>query len=187
MATNQTKFQDLDLSHRIQLLAAATTAAPAPTADAIGHTLEEMMKALDNGSLPKKSFTGTVIHVDKELSSNRGIIVLKTKVHPEYNRTGQDVLRSARFDSNEADEARNLMNATAKLIGHKVRVTTVTLPGEKDGERGNRHVTQIDDLGPDGEFNPQDQSFRVHPSNYPADMSKWPRLAQQTGQAPMAA
>lgn len=169
--TEKTKMSDFDRDQQVRILCTATQAAGVgASSEQIAETLQRMLGALDAASVARKSFTGTLIHIDKELSSNRGLIVLKTRVHPKYNQVGQDILRSERLDGDEAQAARELMNSARTMFGHKVRVTVRFEPSENDEERGNRTLVAIESLGVDPEYDAQKSEFTISP-----------RLALDTG------
>ncbi|MHA3724237.1 hypothetical protein ACXR2T_10195 [Leucobacter sp. HY1910] len=98
-----------------------------------------------------KKFTGTVLHVDREISSNRAIIILKTKVHPEFAPAGQEYFRTG--ITTDGGGAAALANYAGSLRGHKVMVNI----GMEKMEGGNRKVRVVHDirlLGADSEYDP---------------------------------
>lgn len=88
---------------------------------------------------PKLPFTSTVIHVDLEQSSKRGLVILQ-------GRDGsREFFRTAIVPGNP--EAKALAGRAQELIGHQVVVFSHT---EKMGDDGQRKVRIVDALVSDG-------------------------------------
>lgn len=118
---------------------------------AIRYEFERMEKRA-SATEKSKTFIATVLGVDKEVSSNRGVIYLRTlpsKYHPD----GKEFLRSDRLEN---QDAREQMNKVRSLIGHKVRVTVAI---EGTGEVKVRVLRGLVDEGVDGEYNANAPDF----------------------------
>lgn len=125
-----------------------------------------------------KKFTGTVVHVDKELNSKRAIVVLHTgseKSKNTQNAHGQEILYTERFEGErdenvEARQIANEMNGyldeqgqqVGGLIGH--RVSVIMSLSQRDSGRF-RTLVAYTDLGPDNEYDFNDQRFRLSPGH----------------------
>ncbi|MGO1851875.1 MAG: hypothetical protein ACTH0V_00515 [Microbacteriaceae bacterium] len=131
-----------------------------------------------------KYFTGTVIHLDKEESSQRAVVVLQTgsTQGTAEHALGQEVLRTDRLDGSDvaAQEAARIANqvqgadGNGGLIGHKV---TVTVGVVQKGTMKYRTLTGIRDNGPDPEYNPGDPKYRLHPA-VSKKVGTWARASQ---------
>lgn len=95
-----------------------------------------------------KVFTGTVLHVDRETTSNRFVLVLKTPIS-KFNAIGQETIRTD-IDGGEGSVGRNLAQAAMQMIGHKVAVS-VAIEQTKTGMKA-RVLRDIEDKGVDSEY-----------------------------------
>lgn len=145
-----------------------------------GSNIDRIVRSLDFEAAKvaeTKTFVGTVIHVDRDLKSQRGIVILKTSVHPEHNALGQDLVRSDRLDGPKSEAVRSLMNDAVALVGHKVTVT-VNMTTGKDGGRKYRVLAGLEDRGVDPAYNPGSPEFQVKPGHKgkQADLRNWAQL-----------
>lgn len=92
-----------------------------------------------------KGFTGEVIYVDTEASSNRPVIFLRTEVSTQAPE-GIEVVRLDRLDSRDAELVKALANQALALIGHKVGVT-IAIEQMTNGNNA-RILRAIEDRGP---------------------------------------
>lgn len=98
-----------------------------------------------------KFITGTILHVDREITSSRGIIVTKTEANNYNNMTGQELVRTemTKWD----DIAKSLAISAAHSIGQRVTM----LVAVKKMQNGNK-VRVVSDMvfrGPDDNFQPE--------------------------------
>lgn len=131
----------LDLStdqKRGIILAAITAAGPGADDSVVGSQISRIVGLFEDGSAAMraferaeqraekttdtKNFIGEIIFVDKEVSSNRPIIFLRTQVS-EHAPEGIELVRLDRLDSPDADIVKALANQATSLVGHKVLVT----------------------------------------------------------------
>ena len=109
---------------------------------------------LVNGMANSKTFFGTVLSVDKEISSTRGIVKLKTrpsKFHPD----GVEDARTDRTGTKEAPEGgRELARLLQSLVGHRVQLwVELEVPANAEpGSKGFRVIRHVKDLGIDKEY-----------------------------------
>lgn len=95
-----------------------------------------------------KNFTGTILGIQKEASSTRGFIALKT-VESKFSPDGIEVVRTERTDSSE--EAKKFASRIRnELVGHRVLVW-VEMQETKAGQKV-RVLQHVQDLGEDPEF-----------------------------------
>lgn len=151
---------DTETQQRI-VIAAATVAGPnANDADVKSH-VSRIAGYLSEGSLPMgafadlerrdastvkvKGFPATIIGMDKELTSTRGVVLLRTapsKWHPN----GQEFSRTERTDT---EAGRAMAQRLQSLVGHKVFLSVAV---EGTGEANVRSVRSVDDKGIDPEY-----------------------------------
>jgi hypothetical protein len=99
-----------------------------------------------------KNFTGTILGVQKEASSTRGFIALKT-VESKFSPDGIEVARTERTDS--SDEAKAFASRLrTELTGHRVLVW-VEMQETKGGQKV-RILQHVQDLGLDPDFDPEE-------------------------------
>ncbi|MEJ7648609.1 MAG: hypothetical protein WKF57_06080 [Nakamurella sp.] len=97
-----------------------------------------------------KRFSGVVVSVDKEKATTRGIVSLKTKVHPEYAPDGIEQVRTERTDD---PVGLAMAKRLRSLVGHKVllRVEMEQFVNKAGSARKSRVVRHVQDLGIDEE------------------------------------
>lgn len=93
-----------------------------------------------------KTFVSTIVDVEREESSTRGLIHLQS-MPSENNETGEEVVRTGRTDSSQS--ARDLANKAVSLIDHRVRLFIELEPMGTSG-KSVRVVHHIVDLGATG-------------------------------------
>lgn len=145
-----------------------------------GSNIDRIVRALDFEAAKvseTKTFVGTVIHVDRDLKSQRGILICKTNVHPKYNKLGQDLVRSDRLDGPKSEAVRELMNQAVALVGHKV-VVTVNMTTGKDSDQKYRVLAGIEDRGVDPAYNAANPEYQVKPEHRgnQFDLRNWANL-----------
>lgn len=98
-----------------------------------------------------KFITGTLIHVDLEISSGRAIFVTKTTSNEHNNMTGQEIVRTGPTKWDPI--AKNLASNAARRIGEQVtmRVAVEVM----DNNRKARVVHDVQFRGPDANFQPE--------------------------------
>lgn len=107
-----------------------------------------------------KSFVGTIVKVEKEASSTRGVITFKTgttRTSKDWRDkttplpSGYEQARTDRTD--DSSGGKEVATKCVELRGHRVRVTVHIEPikGNPDGH-GVRIVKTVDDLGVDPDF-----------------------------------
>jgi hypothetical protein len=108
-----------------------------------------------------KTVLGTLLLVDVEESSQRGVFFLKSdKAHERWNPLGKEHVRTERIDGKEL--GRPLLKEAGRLIGHKVALT-VEVQVSDSGK--NRVVTRISDRG-------LDENYNENAEEYQPDVSK---------------
>lgn len=140
------------------ILAAATAALPKDDGyeDRLRTNIAEFAAMANDESYTKivqqiadsKVFTGIVLGIQKENSSTRGIVTLKTKVS-NFHPNGQETVRTERTDSSPATLAL-CKHIKDNLIGHKVAVW-VEIETYNEGAGKVRVLRHIKDLGPASE------------------------------------
>lgn len=102
-----------------------------------------------------KTFRGTITGVDKEVTSERGVVFLKTKPS-EWHPDGKENLRTERVDSVDGREMARLAQS---LIGHQVTITVgvEVMPNHKK----SRVMRGIQDLGVDPAYDADNPDFQV--------------------------
>ncbi len=172
------------------VLAASITAGAGATEEQVAEEAKRIIARLSPGSTilyefdradkreenteKVKTFKATIVAVDKELSSTRGVVFLKTqpsKWHPD----GKEHMRTDRTDSTEG---KTLAKLAQSLIGHQV---TVTVGIENGSDNRVRVLRGLKDDGVDPKFNPSDAEYQ--PSFDKLDVSK---LASQNPTLPAA-
>lgn len=99
-----------------------------------------------------KNFVGTILGVQKEESSTRGFVALKT-TPSKFNDEGVESVRTERTDS--SDEAKAFASRLRReLIGHRVLVW-VEMQETKAGQKV-RVLQHVQDLGEDPEFDAEE-------------------------------
>ncbi|MBF4549453.1 hypothetical protein [Pseudoclavibacter sp. VKM Ac-2888] len=145
-----------------------------------GSNIDRIVRSLDFEAakvVETKTFVGTVIHVDRDLKSQRGIVILKTSVHPKHNKLGQDLVRSDRLDGPKSEAVSELMKQTLALVGHKVAVT-VNMVASKDGDMKYRVLAGLEDRGVDPAYNAGNPEYQVKPEHRgnQVDLRNWAQL-----------
>jgi hypothetical protein len=152
------------------ILTAAIIAGPNATDGEVSGQVTRILGLLDQGSpvsqafkraeeraantTDVKGFVGEIIFVDKEESSNRPIVFLRTQVS-EQAPEGIEFVRLDRLDSHNADQVKALANQALQLVGHKVGVTVAIekmsggnkvriLRGLEDRGAGASDIAQMD-------------------------------------------
>ncbi|MAL06950.1 MAG: hypothetical protein CMH36_09005 [Microbacterium sp.] len=94
-----------------------------------------------------KGFAGTILWVDKETTSQRPIVFLRT-APSEHHPDGIEIVRMDRLDSQEGESAKHLARRATELIGHRVGVSVAV---EKAGGKNVRILRSIEDRGVDSD------------------------------------
>lgn len=105
-------------------------------------------RAIDQVAGPDvKIFTGTVIKVTKEESTTRGIVHLRTRIHPEYAPDGIEQVRTERTDDPVGLAMARRIRA---FKGHRVImwVEMEQFTNKQGSTRKSRVVRHVQDLGP---------------------------------------
>lgn len=97
-----------------------------------------------------KRFSGVVVSVDKEKATTRGIVSLRTKIHPEYAPDGIEQVRTERTDD---PVGLAMAKRLRSLVGHKVllHVEMEQFTNKGGTVRKSRVVRHVLDLGIDEE------------------------------------
>lgn len=99
-----------------------------------------------------KNFVGTILGVQKEASSTRGFIAIKT-VESKFSPDGIEVARTERTDSSEEAKA-FASRLRRELVGHRVLVW-IEMQETKNGQKV-RILQHVQDLGEDPEFDAEE-------------------------------
>lgn len=198
-----TAIEDIFRSNRTEIICAATAAAgPNATKEAIGERIRAILELHNEGDPTVsnvlyqvqreaeqvgelKRFVGTIIHLDKELSSNRAVVVLQvgdSKSRDTQHAGGLEAVRTARLDSGDhlaqtaAEIARRIQGSdeTPGLVGHKVLVTIGL--ASRDGQK-YRTLVDVQDKGVDNNYNPNDPRYRLN-RRLKVDYGKWANASQ---------
>lgn len=103
-----------------------------------------------------KTVLGTLLLVDVEESSQRGVLFLKSEqAHPKWNPNGKELARTERIDGKAI--GRPLLQDAGKLIGHKVALT-VEVQVSDSGK--NRVAIRISDRGIDEAYNEAAEDYQ---------------------------
>lgn len=169
----------LNLSEQAQeqaILQAVGMAGAGADDSAVSRELWRTLRFLDSDSPMRKKLgevqqfktvLGTVIGVDREVTSKRGLVYIKSaQTHPKWNPQGQEYARSD-FLSNKG--ARDLMNQAKGLKGHKVAATLLVLETENGKAR---EIVLLDDLGVDPAFDEDNAEYQANHSYLKLDTSK---------------
>lgn len=116
----------------------------------VGHQLDVIEAAGDPENESAKIISGSILSITREESSTRGLVSIKTRVHPEYAPDGVEQARTERTDT-----AAGLMMATRirnELIGHRVLLFIEQQP-IKNSKKKARIIVHIEDLGLDESLN----------------------------------
>lgn len=157
--TNLTPDQELQLA-----CAAAIAAGPDATDQDIADCYEKIVRLSGPGGkfesilyrarshaerIEKvKHFSGTVVWVDLEPSSDRAIVVFKTDGSYAAKTGGQEMVRTYQLS---AQENRDLANQATSLIGHRV-LATLEIEFRKDKGQKFRNLIALQDQGEDAEY-----------------------------------
>lgn len=104
-------------------------------------------KAIDQVAGPDvKVFTGTVVKVTREEAITRGIVHLRTRVHPEYAPDGIEQVRTERTDDPVGLAVAKRLRS---LKGHRVLlwVEIESFQSKSGANRKFRVVRHVEDLG----------------------------------------
>lgn len=162
-----------DQSVEQAIIAAATLAGPGASNGKVTDEFWRILTLVDKESPIRrkletveqtKTVYGTLLGVDKEVTSNRGVVFLSTKPHAKYNPEGKDMARSD-FLTNPV--ARDLMNKAKSLVGHRVALTLVVVETENNKAR---EIVRLEDQGVDREYDAD--SAKYQPSYDKLDVSK---------------
>lgn len=108
-----------------------------------------------------KTVLGTLLLVDVEESSQRGVLFLKSdKAHERWNPLGKEHVRTERIDGKKVGLP--ILKEAGTLIGHKVALT-VEVQVSDSGK--NRVVVRISDRG-------VDENYNADAEDYQPDVSK---------------
>lgn len=121
------------------------------------------------GIADTKTILGTVIHVDVEESSQRGVIFLKSEsAHEKWNPLGKENVRTERIDGKEIGLP--LVREASKLIGHKVALTV----NVEETPNGKVRVAQrVSDRGVDAEYSETAEAYTPDLSKVKADKLRY--------------
>lgn len=196
-------IEDIFRANRTQMICAAVAAAgPNATKQDVGERLRTILEMHNEGEPTisnvlyqvqreaeqvgdLKRFTGTIVHLDKETTSNRAVIVLQvgdSKNRDTQNAGGLEIIRTSRLDSGDhaaqtaAGIARKVqgVDGAPSLIGHRVLVTVGV--ASRDGIK-YRTLVDVQDKGTDQEYNPNDARYRLN-RRLKVDYSKWANASQ---------
>lgn len=103
------------------------------------------------------SFPGTILYVDVEETSQRGVIFFKsvmppkpgTKAAENYPADGIEVIRTDRLDGDTAESAKALIKAAVGMVGHKALIYKAI---ENTGSGPNRNLRGLEDQGPNPDY-----------------------------------
>ena len=112
----------------------------------VGHDIDVIGWASEEGNDKAKIVSGTVLSINLESSSTRGLVQMKTKAHPQWAPNGVEEARTERTDT-----AEGLMMAQRirqELMGHRV-LAFIEMQTVGDGTRKVRVIRHIEDLGID--------------------------------------
>lgn len=161
------KFTD---DQRAEILRTAMiTAGPGASATRIGEEVERVAYLMSDASLVSagidnverkfekvqewKRFTGTILYVDKEISSNRAVIILLTQPS-QHSPSGQEIIRTGITTYDPI--ARDLANNVAQNgIGQRALVNVAI--EKMDNGNKVRVVHDVQLRGADQQFNPATQ------------------------------
>lgn len=104
------------------------------------HTISKMIE----GTAAAKVFTGTVLRVEKEASSTRGLVTLKTRVHAEFAPDGTEKVRTDRTDN---PYGLSMARRMRSLIGHRVTVWVENEKMASGSGKTTRVLRHVEDLG----------------------------------------
>jgi len=171
------------------VIAAAIIAGPQGSDSDVKRHTERIATYLIDGSLPMsafaaaeqkaqntsqlKSFPATIIGIDKENTSTRAVLFLRTKPS-EHHPNGQETVRTERTDS---DAGRNDALTLQSLIGHKVFIHVAV---ERTGTNNVRVIRSWEDKGVDPNYNPADPAWQFDYSALPTQQRR--KLATQQQQ-----
>jgi hypothetical protein len=159
------------------VIAAATIAGPAGTASDVQEHIKRIAGYLQPGSSVQYAFTeldkqaavttetkvlmGTLLGLGKETTSNRGIVIFRTKEHEEYAIEGKELLRTE-IASGTGSTGSDHLNALKNLVGHKLRVSFAI--EKMPNNRNVRVLRGYADLGVDADYDFEKPEF--HPVFY---------------------
>ncbi|XKH58619.1 hypothetical protein LG293_16335 (plasmid) [Citricoccus nitrophenolicus] len=92
-------------------------------------------------------FVATILAVKKEQSSQRGLVLLKTKVSENYP-LGVEPIRTERTDS-DSGATNEFCKELRALTGHRV---LIWMEHQSRGNKKFRIIQYVQDLGPDSEY-----------------------------------
>ncbi len=147
-------------------------AGPDATEDAVAAQVTRILNGISEGSPivyafdqfekrsenveATKTILGTLLLLDVEESSQRGVLFLKSEqAHERWNPKGKEHARTERIDGKGL--GREVLREAGKLIGHKVALTVEVQTSDKGK---NRVVTRISDRGLDESYNESDEAFQ---------------------------
>lgn len=160
----------IDEAVRTQIIIAASVlVGPSAAEDAVAAEVRRIVARLEPGSLSVaefnrverrnestdevKTFRATILHVDKELTSTRGVVFLKTK-ESQWHPNGKELVRTDRTDN---EDGRAMARLAQSLIGHHV---TIVLGVERTAGGTSRTLRSIQDHGPAEGFDPAKAEFQ---------------------------
>lgn len=123
----------------------------------------------DEATEKVKTFRGVILHVDKEVTSERAVIFLKTQPS-KYHPNGKEFARTERTDT---PAGKAVAKQAQALVGHQVQLSVGI---EGTGEVKVRVIRHIEDQGPIPGFDPNTEEyaadFATEPKNGNATLSK---------------
>lgn len=148
---------------RAIIVAAVTAAGPGADDGQVAGQVTRILNLFEDGSgamnaferaekraeqtVKTKAFTGEIVYVDTEVSSNRPVVFLRTEVSAQAPE-GIEIVRLDRLDSQDADFVKKLANQALTLLGHKVLVNIAI---EQMGSGNNARILRaIEDRGAGG-------------------------------------
>lgn len=178
-------MSDTPILTQAQTIALAfQTAGPGADENAIAAEVTRILSAIGTGSPvlyafdqharraenveDTKTVLGTLLLVDVEESSQRGVLFLKSdKAHERWNPLGKEHVRTERIDGKKVGFP--LLQEAGKLIGHKVAIT-VEVQLSDSGK--NRVAVRISDRGIDPDYEAGKNTDTFAPDTSKVDTKK---------------
>lgn len=107
----------------------------------------------DENTVKTKGFPATILHVDREKTSTRGVVFLKTKPS-KFHPNGKEIARTERTDS---EDGKAIAKLAQSLVGHNVYITVGV---EATGDVNVRVIRSIEDKGIAEGFDPELPDFK---------------------------
>lgn len=185
-----TEFTLSDEVKQQTILTAALIAGKGATSDDVAGEVKRIAGFLQPGSAVQYAFTdlakqaerttetkhliGTLLGLGKESTSNRGVLIFRTKVHDEHAIEGKEILRTE-IASGPGSVGSDHLNRIKTMVGQKLRVS-FALEKMANG-RSARILRDFTSLGPDPEYKYDADVKEYHPFFY-EDVVKQKALAK---------